>query len=367
MRRPLPPEAPLTPPHLPHVPPQPPEARLTPPPGLPAPPATPTDRLAAAAREPDRHHLLGLLDLFERALNAPIGEPGGADPRDLLLLTPAHLGHLDGEIQEITPPPDGLGRPWRVTVNLLGLTGPGTPLPLALAESLLRAPRPLLQAAQHALLALLYRGTRRLTAGATALHDPWITRLLALAALDEPAPRIDGPTASLPPQQPLTAAHRLHLLALKLQAPVTARALTIALRTLLSDLLPGGATLTCDDTVATTVPLAPADHPRLGQSARLGAASLAARRHLRGAELHLTITPLTVAAARQFRLGAPGHHRITQTLAHLLPRPWPWRLHLTIHDPHATPARLGATHLSDDAWLARRRPGVRAHLTQPSV
>ena len=353
--------------------------------------------LERAAREPDRYDFTALLALAERALGGPSLDGSDGRPR-VLLRAARRLAHLPTAITAITPPPRP-GDAWEITSSLLGLAGPGTPLPLALAATLTRSPHraPLLAAIEHALLALLFRGQQGLHLDPRCLDRP-----LALAALDRTTPRAlatahpatpapaltdlapappSGP--STPPPNPdarhpappspddpeaLPAASpgRAHdprplLLALRLQGPCTARALVVALRAALAPHL-DRADIACDDLEATWIDLAPP--PRLGHDgARLGVGlALGGRVRACGERLRLRVGPLRVGPHRAFLPGGDAHARVVSVLGALLPRPWPIDLVLVLRDPDAAPAALGSARLGDDAWLGRHRPGVRTAL-----
>lgn len=330
-------------------------------------PQGPPAWLRETMRDPARADLVALAEALCRLVPGAPAIGGDADPsREVVRLRHStRLGYQPGVVQAIegqeppaarraAPSPTEAGAEppvalrHAVTVNLLGLTGGATPLPLVMAEEaegddrraqILRA---FLDLFHHRLLGLLVRGVASFDGEAgEAAAD---ARLLALAGLAE------GPTC-------LPLACRLQLVPVVLAGARTPRMLEEALKIALADLLPE-VRVRCRPFTDAEVDREPGEVTRLGAAvARLGEAATLGERLRARSGATLRVGPLRGAEARHFLPGADAHARIAEVMARWAPPGLPWRLELVVRDPQAS-AGLGGIELGRDARLSQRRPGA---------
>ncbi|HEY0137474.1 MAG TPA: type VI secretion system baseplate subunit TssG [Nannocystis sp.] len=314
--------------------------------------SSPAPWLAELRAHPARHDLLAAYSLLRSLSPAPRNDL--SESTDDLPPDPVRFSHSAdmalpiGELLAIEIDPDDPTR-HLVTTAGPGPLGPGSPLPLALADDL---DNPL----AHAVLDLFHhRRTLLLCRGLLAAdlpgtldgEDPWSRRILALVGLADRT------------RTPLTALRLAPIFAVPDRSP---RALALALARLLPDLFTAPFTLRCEPISDRWTALPCDQHSRLGRtSARLGdTAALGVAVRLPGTAARLTLGPLPASALDVLRPGGPAHTQLCALLADFIAEPLDLELILELEDMSLPPGRLGQRTLGRDLWLtpdpAIRRP-----------
>ena len=305
--------------------------------------SSPAPWLAELHAHPARHDLLAAYALLRRLCPAPpadLSESTGELPPEPVRFThSADMALATRELVAVEVDPSDSSR-HLVTTAGPGPLGPGTPLPLALADDL---DSPL----AHAVLDLFHhRRTLLLCQGLLAAdlpgtldgEDLWSRKILALLGLGDRT------------RKPLTALRLAPIFAAPDRSP---RALALALARLLPDLFTAPFTLRCEPIPDRWTALPPDQHSRLGRaSARLGdTAMLGLAVHLPGTAARLTLGPLPASALETLRPGGPAHAQLCALLADFIPEPLDLELILELDDMSLPPGRLGQRVLGRDLWL----------------
>ncbi|MEZ4452886.1 MAG: type VI secretion system baseplate subunit TssG [Nannocystaceae bacterium] len=299
-------------------------------------------------RDPSRADLVALTEALLRLSPGAPAVGGDGDPgREVVELRHStRLGYQPGVVQAIERLAGDEPR-HAITVNLLGLTGAATPLPLVMAEEAdgdeRRAQhlRRFLDVFHHRLLGLLVRGVASFEgeAGEAAASE----RLLALAGLA-------GPESRLP------RARRLDLVPLVLGGARSPRMIEEAVAIALADLAPA-LQVQCRPFTDVEVARDPRERTRLGEPSAVlgGSAALGVGLPCRSG-VTLRVGPLRSADARLFIPGAEAHARVAEVMTRWAPPAIAWHLELVVRDLEPS-AGLGGIELGRDARLSQRRPG----------
>ena len=307
--------------------------------------SSPAPWLAELRAHPARHGLLAAYALLRKLTPDPPSTDDLSESTADLPPEPVRFSHsadmalATGELVAIDIDPRDPTR-HLVTTAGPGPLGPGSPLPLALADDLDNSvARPLLDLFHHRLTLLLCRGLLAADLpGTLDGEDPWSRKLLALVGLTDAS------------RTPLTALRLAPIFAAPDRSP---RALALALARLLPDLVTARCALRCEPVSDRWTPLAPDQHSRLGgASARLGdTAALGVAVRLPGTAARLILGPLPASALDALRPGGPAHTQLCALLADFIPEPLDLELILELEDMSLPPGRLGQRTLGRDLWL----------------
>lgn len=291
------------------------------------------------ARLREHPHRVALLAAYRLLVRAGKSVRFACDPRCSLAL---------GELTSAHPSASDAST-WQLTTAGLGLFGPASPLPFALAEHLSddAYTREVLDQFHHRRMLLLCQGLAHADLPANLDgHDVWSRRILQLVGLTD----ID----------PATALRLAPIFAAPERSP---RALALALQRIVPELLTtpsvGARAVTCKLVPTTfTTPIIAADEPsgigratfRLGSTACLG--SMVA---LPSAGARLVLGPLPATAIPSLQPGGTAHARITALLGAFVPEVDGLELAIML-DPASVPAgALGQRCIGNDLWLTRNR------------
>jgi type VI secretion system protein ImpH len=274
------------------------------------PPGDPLEHLAGKGSAP----FFPLVALVER-LTGTVGRLGSAGAPGEEAIRFRHDPSLGFSAADVTQVKKGAGSRVEVRTTFLGLSGAVTPLPLYLAEEVAQedADRPVRRAFldlfHHRLVSLLYAGVTSHLLTHAARHDaqdPWSRRLLALLGFD---------TTDLPVRSGLGPGPLLRLAPLLVTRNRTARALTLALDDVLSDVLGEGG-VSIRQFVGSWVEIEPSQRMSLGRAnSALGRSAVLGRRaYDRTGKIELVLGPMSRAAYERFLPGGDLLARVREVI-----------------------------------------------------
>lgn len=316
------------------------------------------DRLLAEPTAYDPFIAIGLLEELTREAKR-VGADGPYTEEALRFRHARSLTFKPGDIEDVEihergrQSDDGPADLLELTLNIVGLTGTGSPLPTYLAseaathdeEGQIKAD--FFDLFHHRLHSLLYRAVRKYdwpNEFANDGDDRWSLRLLALLGLDN---------YDRPPLRYIRPLDLLRIAPLLASSARTARTVELAIAEILDHQLLG-AEVKVKQFQGSWADIDPEHKIRLAvENSHLGLNAIIGDMCLhRAGKAQVVVGPLDQAGLRRFLSGGDAFYAVRELLDLLSFELVEFELELILGRESQTGAILGKSRLSDDAWLA---------------